>query len=121
MDFTSFCNEEEIEFYQKTFGVSEPWNIPTDKLEDCNYKDLRLLDDKFAEMNNEIENLKEKDEKGLEEFHDLVMENEKLENEVDDLMKKMGEMRGEWAKDHHKVKRLEYDLREMVKLKDQSK
>ena len=82
MDFTSFCNGEEIEFYQKTFGVSEPWNIPTDKLEDCNYKDLRLLDDKFEEMKNEIENLKEefkeKDEKGLEEFHDLVMENEEL-------------------------------------------
>jgi hypothetical protein len=52
------CHEEEIEFYKTTFGVSEPWNIPTDKLEDCDYKDLRLLDDKFKEMESEIEELK---------------------------------------------------------------
>jgi|5B_taG_2_1085324.scaffolds.fasta_scaffold26280_4 FtsZ-binding cell division protein ZapB len=43
---------DEEQFYSETFEPEqEPEDIPTDKLEPCNYRDLRVLDEWFQKIN----------------------------------------------------------------------
>lgn len=51
--------EIEYQYYQEEYEVEEPDDISTDKLEDCNYKDLRMLRDYIKKTEEENEKLKE--------------------------------------------------------------
>ena len=53
--FTGLTNNwwgDEEQFYSETFEPEQqPEDIPTDKLEPCNYRDLRILDEWFQKIN----------------------------------------------------------------------
>ena len=49
--------DEEVKWYQAEFEVEEPWDIPTDQLEECSYKGLRRVQDLRRIQETLIDNL----------------------------------------------------------------
>jgi hypothetical protein len=108
MDFGNIMVEDEVEYYQETFGVKEPWKIPTDKLEDCSYKDIRRIDDEFRELKKENEKLKKKaSEVELANF----CEKQELSDKIETLQEVMTHSDKEIKNLRKKIKILGVDLK----------
>jgi hypothetical protein len=87
MDFGNIMVEDEVKYYQETFGVKEPWKIPTHELEDCSYKDIRRIDDEFRELREDNDKLHWDGVWAVEDMTKRVKQHEKVKETNTDLRK----------------------------------
>jgi hypothetical protein len=85
--------EAERTFYAEHFEVEDPGSIPTDQLENCDYKVLRQADDFMKKMVKENEELNEECDRRVpsDDYDEKCLENEKLKKEIEKLKQEVGQ------------------------------
>jgi len=91
--------DDESKYYSENFECEEPDDIPTNKLQNCNYRDLRIVwewlidgqckykNSSDEENQDEDDKLKDMGFKMFEKICELKQENEGLQKELQDVRK----------------------------------
>ena len=109
--------DDENTYYSSEFvdDETDPDDIPTDKLEDCNYKDLRVIQDYINESEKKFKELEEQNKMFKQDWQDMTEEANNLDRENKKLKQENKELAEVLAnKTLTAVKEAEEDIKQTI-------